>query len=104
LPDYLAYFAYQVSNENTNLPGPIQIQKVGQAFHELLPDSGNWHAFKIELDMVGKECMVQDKLNFSPNSNMCHIGIVWSQDSAREFWIVSYSGAEAGKKASAQQM
>jgi hypothetical protein len=96
LPDYLAYFASEVTNAQSGLNGAAQITKVSKAFRELLPESGAWHTWKIELEMTGKECLVQDKLNFSPDSKMCHVGIVWSGDSGREFWIVTYApGSEA---------
>jgi len=100
LPDYLAYFAYQVTNGEKNIPGPTQIQKVSKAFRELLPESSVWHTIKIELDMTGSECMVQDKLHFSPKGNMCHVGIVWSGEDGtnREFWIVSYGGGHSSRQ------
>lgn len=93
LPDYLAYFAGEVTAAQATLPGAQQITKVSKAFRELLPESGAWHTFKIELEMTGKECLVQDKLNFSPDSKMCHVGLVWSGDSGREFWIVTYGAS-----------
>lgn len=93
LPDYLAYFIYQVTQDHAGMATSKQIEKVSQAFKELLPESpGDWHTFKIELDMQGSECMVQDKVHFSSKSAMCHVGIVWSGDDAKEFWIVSYGG------------
>lgn len=87
LPDYLAYFAYQVENE----ADAKQIDKVSKAFTELLPNSGSWHTIKISLDTEGNQCMLQDKMHFQPNNAQCHIGLVWSGDSGREFWIVSHN-------------
>lgn len=92
LPDYLAYFANKIATEGSSMSISDQISKVSQAFSDLLPDAGNFHTVKIDLTMAGKQCMVQDRLNFSPQSKMCHIGLVWAGESAREFWITSYGG------------
>jgi hypothetical protein len=100
LPDYLAYFAYQVENE----PDPKQIEKVSKAFSELLPNAGSWHTIKISLDTAGNQCMIQDKMHFAPNNKMCHIGLVWSGDTGREFWIVSHNPHGDGVQRSLLQM